>query len=147
MQDFIKAVEDDETTEEELEDGTSFEHWGTPVTFYQPSDGQMLMMLAMYSRSMSDDAAGRFVQLFLELGDRDTKQYFEDLMMDRRSGFDLKSSGGLFDVWDNLQKEWTGKKSKKPSGSPKSASATGAGSTGTSRRRASASSRSRSTAS
>ena len=137
MKDFVKAVAEDENGEEELEEGTTFEHWGREVTFYQPSDGQLLMMLAMYSRQMSEDSAGRFVQLFLQLGDRDTRAYFEDLMMDRRSGFDLKSDGGLFDVWDSLQEEWSAKKSKKPSGSARSASATGPSSTGTSRRRAS----------
>ena len=144
MKEFIKAAKDDDNI---VDDGekTTFPHWGRDVTFYQPSDGQQLMMLAMGGRGMSKEAAGRFIQLFIELGDDDTQQYFHDLMMDRNSGFDLKSEGGLFDVWEALMEEWSGKDSEKPSASRNSPSATGKGSTAPSRRRASTSSVSRST--
>lgn len=144
MKEFIKAAKDEDNAVDNG-DATTFTHWGREVTFYQPSSGQQLMMLAMGGRGMSKDSAGRFIQLFIELGDEDTQQYFHDLMMDRKSGFDLSTEGGLFDVWESLMEEWSGKDSAKPSASRKSASGAGKGSTGTTRRRASASSGSRST--
>lgn len=144
MKEFIKAVEN-EDADVETGEATTFPHWGTDVTFYQPSNGQQLMMLAMGGRGMSKESAGRFIQLFIELGDKDTQQYFHDLMMDRRSGFELSTEGGLFDVWEALMEEWSGKDSAKPSASRKSPSATGSASTVTTRRKASTSSASRST--
>lgn len=144
MKEFIKAAQDEENDLDEGE-ATTFTHWGREVTFYQPASGQQLMMLAMGGRGMSKDSAGRFIQLFIELGDDETQQYFHDLMMDRKSGFDLSSEGGLFDIWESLMEEWSGKDSEKPSGSRNSPSGTGKGSTATTRRRASTSSTSRST--
>lgn len=146
MKEFIKAVQDEDVQPDRGEP-TTFPHWGTDVTFYRPSNGQQLMMLAMGGRGMSKDSAGRFIQLFIELGDAQTQQYFHDLMMDGTSGFDLDTDGGLFDVWEALMEEWSGKASAKPSASRKSASTTGNASTVPSRRRVSTSSRSRSTGS
>lgn len=145
MKEFIKAVEGEEDYEVDEDKPFTFVHWGTEVTFYEPSEGQQMMMLGMGGRGMSKDAAGRFIQLVISLGDKATQEYFWDLMMDRSSGFKLKSKGGLFDIWEMLVEEWSGKDSAKPSASRKSPSATGKGSTATTRRRASTSSASRST--
>lgn len=147
MREFVKAVKADDETPEEREGGTTFPHWGRDVTFYEPSDGQQMLMLAMGGRAMPKEAASNFLQIFLGLADDDTRNYLMDLMMDPLSGFNLKGPGGVFDLWEGLVEEWSGKDSKKPSASPKSRRATGATSTATSRRRASTSSRSRSTAS
>lgn len=146
MLEFVKAVEDSDAAHEE-DEATTFTHWGQEVTFYRPSEGQEILMLSMGGRGMSDDKAATFIQLFLNLADKDTRHYFEDLMLSRRSGFKLREPGGLFDVWEGLVKEWTGKDSPKPSGSRNTRSGTGKSSTATTRKRASTSSRSRSTGS
>lgn len=147
MREFIKAVKTEQEEVEDNDGGTTFPHWGQDVTFYQPSDGQQMMMLAMGGRGMSKEAAGNFIQIFLGLADDDTRNYIMDLMMDRKSGFTLDGEGGVFDIWDGLVEEWSGKDSKKQSASPKSRRTTGNTSTATSPRRASTSSRSRSTGS
>lgn len=143
MQDFIKSAEE----HPEEGDSVTFKHWGHEVTFYEPSDGQQLLMLSLGGKSMGREAAAKFVQLFIQMGDAQTQEYLQDLMMDKSSGFGLKTKDGLFDIWTKLNEHWSGKDSKKQSGSAKSASATGRASTASSRRRASTSSRSRSTAS
>lgn len=141
MKDFIKSAE--EAPEEG--EAITFKHWGHEVTFYEPSDGQQLLMLSLGGRSMGREAASKFLQLFIQMGDAQTQEYIQDLMLDKSSGFGLKTEGGLFDIWEQLNEHWSGKASSKPSGSAKSASGTGRASTGNSRRRASTSSRSRST--
>jgi hypothetical protein len=142
---FEKAVLTEEEKAELEVSPTKVKHWGTDLIFFEPSDGQLLMMLAMGGRGMSKKQAGHFVQLVIALGDEDTQNYLQDMMFDRESGFTLKGPGGLFDIWEKLTTEWSGKDSEKPSGSPKSRSRAGSASTGTSRRRASTSSGSRST--
>jgi sugar lactone lactonase YvrE len=143
LKEFIKAVQSEQDQREAEEGAITFIHWGKEVTFYEPSDGQQLMMLSMGGRNMSKDSAGKFIQLVIALGDDETQEYFNDLMMDRKSGFTLKGDGGLFDIWETISEEWSGKASEKPSGSRKSPSATGKRSTGTSPRRVSTSSASR----
>lgn len=146
MQSFIKAVEEETDLENEDEGVIEFEHWGTPVRFFQPSEGQFLMMLAMGRRGMARDSVGNFIHLFIELGDEATQRYFSDLLMDRRSGFTTDGEGGLFDIWEGLVEEWSGKDTPEPSTSRKSSSATGTSSTAPTRsKRVTASSRSRST--
>lgn len=141
MRDFIAAVKDHDDVDD-VEEGTSFNHWGTPVTFYQPSEGQMLMMLAMGGRTMNKKQIGNFIHLFIELGDDKTQRYFQDLLMDRKSGFTVTEDGGLFDIWEDLVEEWSGKDSEKESDSPESASETGPVSMARTRERALRSSRS-----
>jgi hypothetical protein len=148
LQSFVKAVEEENELEDDLEGAITFDHWGTEVTFIQPAEGQLLAMMAMGGRSMKKDAAGNFIHLFIELGDDATQRYFQNLLFDRKSGFTLRGEGGLFDIWEGLVEEWSGKDSDELPASPKSRSATGTGSTAhTPRKRASASSRSRSTGS
>ncbi len=146
MREFIKAIEDADA-EHDDSDATTFPHWDRDVTFYRPSEGQEILMVGMGGRGMSKDKASHFIQMFLSLADDDSRHYFEDLMLDRKAGFTLKGPGGLFDIWEGLVEEWSGKDSEKPSASPKSRSRTGSTSTVTTRKRASTSSRSRSTAS
>lgn len=141
MKDFVTAVvaEDDEN------DGAiSFKHNDTEVTFFKPSEGQEIMLLAMGGRGMARDAVANFIQLFFELMDNDTQRYFSDILLDRKSGFGVYSEGGIFDIFENLMEEWSGKDSQKPSASRASRRATGAKSTATTPVRASTSSRSRS---
>ena len=146
MKDFIAAVRD-EDEDEVVEEGTTFKHWDTDVTFFQPSEDQFLMMLAMGGRTMNTKQIGNFIHLFIELGDDSTQRYFQDLLMDRKSGFTVTGEGGLFDIWEELVEEWSGKDSEKQSDSPAPRRATGRASTAPTRAKASGSSRSRSTAS
>jgi hypothetical protein len=134
LKSFIKAAQEERTEEEKLEGAITFEHWGNEVTFLEPSEGQLLIMMGMGTRGMARDAAGRFIQLFIEMGDEETQRYFADLLMDRESGFTLNGDGGIFDIWESLVEEWSGKASPAPSASPKRRSGTGTSSTGRSTR-------------
>jgi hypothetical protein len=109
-------------------------HWGTEVAFIKPSEGQFLMMLAMGGRSMDLKAVGNFIHLFIELGDDETQRYFQTLLADRDSGFGVFNEGGIFDIWDEIVKEWSGKAQPKPAASPVPASETMPVSTARSRR-------------
>jgi hypothetical protein len=144
VKDFVTAV----VAEDEADDGAiSFKHNGTEVTFFKPSEGQEIMLLAMGGRGMNQSAVANFIHLFFELMDEDTQLYFRDLLMDRKSGFGVYSEGGIFDIWEGLMEEWSGKDSEKPSDLPPSRRTTGRKSTATTPVKASTSSRSRSRAS
>jgi hypothetical protein len=143
LKEFITAAK----SEDEVEEGFTFKHNGREVTFYRPSDGQQTMMLAMGGRGMSPEAVGTFIHLWINLGDDDTQRYFQDLLLDRKSGFDINSKGGMFDIWEWLTEEWSGKDSQKPSASRASRRATGVKSTATTPAKALTSSRSRTRAS
>lgn len=147
MKEFVVAVDAQDQDENE-ENATTFLHKspeapdGFECVFYQPSEGQFLMMLAMGGRSMKRESIGHFIQLFIELGDDETQKYFHNLLMVRRGGFKVKGPGGIFDIWEYLVEEWSGKDGEKEPDSPAPALATGRSSTVRSRR--STSSRSRS---
>lgn len=147
MKEFVTAAKNSKTPARNEDDALVFLHNGTEVKFYKPNDAQQAMMLAMGGRSMSLKAAGTFIHLFIELGDHDTQKYFQDLMLDAESGFDLKGEGGLFDLWEYIVEEWSGKASKQPSDYQPPRRTTGRASTGSSRAKASTSSRSRGTSS
>lgn len=143
MKEFVTAAKG-RATERNEDDAITFLHNGTEVKFYRPNDAQQAMMLAMGGRSMSLKAAGTFIHLFIELGDDDTQRYFQDIMLDATSGFDLKEEGGLFDIWEYLTEQWSGKASKQPSDYQPPRRKTGRSSTGSTRAKASTSSASRS---
>lgn len=146
MKEFVTAARDQlgEVDEDSI---ITFKHNGREVIFFEPSDGQQAIMLSMGGRSMTKKAAGTFIQLFIELGDDNTQRYFQDLLLDRNSGFDLSSEGGIFDIWEYLVEQWSGKDTKQPSDYLPPRRATGSRSTGTTPAKESTSSRSRSRAS
>jgi hypothetical protein len=146
MKEFVTAAKPGTGTRNE-DDAIEFLHNGTKVKFYKPNDAQQAMMLAMGGRSMSLKAAGTFIHLFIELGDSDTQRYFQDQMLDSESGFDLKEEGGLFDLWEYITEEWSGKASKLPSDFQSPRRKTGRASTASTRAKASTSSPSRGRAS
>lgn len=145
MREFKRAVVAEGEKGTEREGKVTFPHWDTEVTFFKPTEGQEMAILAMGGRGMSKEAASTFLQIFTGLADAPTRDYIHDLMLDPTSGFTLKGEGGVFDIWEGLVEHWSGKASGKPSASAKSRSAAGRTSTATSRRRASPSSKSRST--
>lgn len=133
MKEFLKA-KDAQPKGVAEEDVLITKHWGTEVAFIKPSEGQFLMMLAMGGRNMDLKAVGTFIHLFIELGDPETQRYFQGLLADRDSGFSVFGDGGIFDIWDEILREWSGKGSPKPADSPVSASETTPISTARSRR-------------
>lgn len=141
MKEFITAAKA-QLAEGEDDGAIEVKHNGTLCRFYEPAEGQEVMMLAMAGRNMSKKQAGNFIALFIELGDDDTQRYFQDILLDRNSGFGID---GILDIWEYLVAEWSGKATPPPSDSPKPRRSTGPASTG--RTRASTSSRSRSASS
>lgn len=134
MKDFIAANNANKKREVAEDDVTVFNHWGTEVAFIRPSEGQFLMMLAMGGRNMDLKTIGNFIHLFIELGDPETQRHFQTLLLDQDSDFSVRGPGGIFDIWENLVKEWSGKASPKPAVSQESASETTPISTARSRR-------------
>lgn len=140
MKEFITAARDtfEETSDDEK---ITFMHDGREVTFYQPSDGQLAIMLNMGGRDMTAQQAGTFIQLWFAMMDEPTLRYFQSRLMDRDDkGFDLESEGGVFDIFEALVEEWSARPTKQPSDFQPSRRATGRKSTGTTRAKASTSS-------
>lgn len=133
MKEFIKAA-GTQSNEVAEEDVLITKHWGTEIAFIKPSEGQFLMMLAMGGRNMDLKAVGNFIHLFIELGDPETQRYFQSLFADRESGFSVFGSGGVFDIWDEIIKEWSGKVRPQAPASPEYSSETTPVSTARSRR-------------
>jgi hypothetical protein len=147
VKEFITAAADSIGNVVE-EDAVEFKHDGRVVKFYKPTTGQASIMMTMGGRDMDAQQAGVFIQLFLELMDEDTRRYFTGRLLDRNDPFsNLKSEGGLFDIWETLMEEWSARPTKQPSDYRPSRRSTGKSSTASTRAKASTSSRSRSTAS
>lgn len=145
MKEFLTAAQDD-IGEVDENDVISFKHDGREVTFFVPSTGQQAIMLSMGGRDMGKGAAaGQFIHLFFEMMDEDTQRYFNTRLLDRQdTGFDLDTEGGVFDIFEYITEQWSGKAKKQPSDYQKSQSTTGRASTASTRAKASTSSRSRS---
>lgn len=147
MKEFITAAAED-LGEVDEDDVIEFKHDGRKVRFFVPSTGQQAIMLSMGGRDMDPKAAGTFISLFFEMADHETQRYFQTRLMDRDDkGFDLDTEGGIFDIFEHITEQWSGKAKKQPADFQKSQSTTGPASTGRTRARASTSSRTRSRAS
>lgn len=144
MKEFYTAAKDTigEGSEDDL---IVFLHDGEEVTFYQPSSGQLAIMLSIVEGTKLDPKnAGAFIQLFFEMMDDETQRYFRGRLMDRKDTFDLDSEGGMFEIFNHLSEEWSARPTKQPSDYQQSQRATGRKSTATTRVKASTSSGSRS---
>jgi hypothetical protein len=144
VKEFYTAAKDTigETTEDDL---IVFMHDEQEVTFFQPSAGQLAIMLNIVSGArLNPRNAGAFIQLFFEMMDDETQSYFQNRLMDRKDTFDLEGEGGMFKIFEYLTEEWSARPTKQPSDYQPPRRATGSKSTGTTRAVGSTSSRSRS---
>lgn len=144
MKEFYTAAKDTlgEVSDDDL---IVFKHDDTEVTFYQPSAGQLAIMLNVVNGAKLDPAnAGVFIQLFFSMMDEETLRYFQARLMDRKDAFDLDGDGGLFEIFEFLTEEWSARPTKQPSDYQPPRRATGPKSTAPTRVRASTSSASRS---
>lgn len=147
MKEFITAALDD-IGEVDEDEAIEFIHDGREVTFFVPSTGQQAIMLSMGGRDMDTKAAGTFISLFFEMMDDETQRYFQTRLMDRKDKkFDLRTEGGVFDIFDYVSSKWSPKAGKQPSDYQKPQSTTGPASKARTRAKASTSSTSRSRAS
>lgn len=143
MKDFVTAAKGTLGAKRDPKTATKFKIDGVPVTFYQPMPGQAAIMMTMGTREINLEASSLFIQLFFDLMDDPTRRHLTTRLLDASDPFELESPGGIFDIWENLIKEWSGKKViKPPSDYQPPQRVTGNGSTATSRAKASTSSRS-----
>ncbi len=144
MKQFYTAVKetDEATTEDDI---IVFMHDDTEVTFFQPSSGQIALMLSIVNNARVEPKnAGAFIQLFFEMMDDETQVYFQQRLMDRKDSFDLEGEGGMFQIFEHLSEEWSARPTKQPSDYQPPRRATGKKSTATTQAVGSTSSRSRS---
>lgn len=142
MKEFVTAVKDVGDVDEDSP--ITFKHDGREVTFYEPSSGQQTLMLSMGRGVQDGKSASTFLAMFFSMMEDDTRQYFEDRLMDRLDGFDLESEGGIFDIFEHLTEEWSARPTKQPSDYLPPERSTGKTSTASTRVKGSTSSRSRS---
>lgn len=145
MREFVTAVK---AEEEEEPEALTFMHDGREVTFYQPGSGQLAVMATISTSGTKDAESARTILTFFfsVMGD-ETREYFQDRLMDRKDNFELETEGGVLDIFEFLMEEWSGKASKQPSDYQQPRKQTGRTSTGNTRAKASGSSASRSRAS
>lgn len=142
MKEFVTRLQEEEYEEEG--ETTAFMHDDTEVTFYIPDSGQLAVMLAMRNRAGENvDTAEVLIEFMFEIMEDETHRYFRSRLMARKDPFGLEGEGGLFEIFEYLAEEWSGKDSKSPQDYLKSQSETGRSSTGSSRAKASTSSGSR----
>ena len=134
MREFVTAAKDTFEAEEKV--ATTFLHDETEVTFYEPSVGKQAVMLGFGRGTTTLESASTFIALFFSMMDAKTRRYFEDRLMDDDDPFDLKSDGGIFDLWEALVEEWGGKATSPPSASSSPQRKTGRASTATTRAKA-----------
>lgn len=147
MKEFYTAAKDT-LGEVNEDDYIIFKHDDREVTFFQPSAGQLAVMLNVMNASEDDpQAAGAFIQLFFSMMDDDSLRYFQNRLMDRKDTFDLGGDGGMFNIFKGLSEEWSARPTKRPSDYQPPRRATGSKSTASTRVKASTSSTSRSRAS
>lgn len=144
MKEFVTAAKST-LGEVDEDDVITFKHDGREVTFFVPSTGQQAIMLSMGGRDMDPKAAGTFIHLFFEMMDHDTQRYFNTRLLDREDTFDLDTEGGVFDIFEHITEQWSGKATRKPSDYLAPQRKTGGASKAPTRVRASRSSASRST--
>ena len=146
MKEFVTAVREENAPAVDIDDEIKFKHDGREVTFLKPSLGQLTIMMNMGRRDLDIKELGTFVALFFELMDDETQRHFQTRLMDRKDTFDLDGEGGIFEIWETLIEEWSGRPTKKPTDYVAPRRSTGGRSTGTSRAKGSTSSASRSRA-
>lgn len=144
MKEFYTAAKDT-LGEVNEDDYIVFKHDGTEVTFFQPSSGQMAIMLNIMNGNRNNpDLAANFIQLFFAMmEEEETLPYFRNRLMDRKDTFDIETPGGMFDIFEHLAEEWSARPTKQPSDYQPPQRATGRKSTATTRVVASTSSTSR----
>lgn len=148
MKDFVTSAKGTIGKKRDPKTATKFKVDGVPVVFFEPMPGQAAIMMTMGTREINLEASALFVQLFFDLMDDHTRRHLTTRLLDADDPFEMESEGGIFDIWENLIKEWSGKKAiNMPSDYQPPRRVTGKSSTGTSPVRASTSSRSRSRAS
>jgi len=147
MKDFVAAVQESDAEVEEAgeeRESITFKHEGTDVTFYKPTSGQGALLFTLNPRNMSRRDVRNFLAIFFNMMDEDTQDYFDARLTDPLDPFsNLDSPNGIFDIFTELSKEWSGgKATKQPSDYQRSRRATGPGSTAPTRRKTSSASRS-----
>ncbi len=148
MKDFVTDAKPTLGKKRDPKTATKFKVDGVPVTFYEPMPGQAAIMMTMGTREINLEASALFIQLFFDLMDDATRRHLTTRLLDADDSFELESKGGIFDIWENLIKEWSSKKAiNMPADYQPPRRVTGKQSTGTSRASGSTSSRSRSRAS
>lgn len=148
MKDFVTDAKGTLGQKRDPKTATKFKVDGVPVTFYEPMPGQAAIMMTMSTREINIEASALFIQLFFDLMDEPTRRHLTTRLLDANDPFEMESKGGIFDIWENLIKEWSGKKAiNMPSDYQPPRRVTGNGSTASSRVKGSTSSRSRSRAS
>lgn len=149
MKEFSTAVAREGESPQQERDSVTFIHDEREVTFYEPSSGQLAIMSTVRaSKEIGMKELRVLMGFFFGMMDEETAEYFEDRMMDPLDILsDIEAEGGMLDIMDYLQEEWSGKVSKQPSDYQESRKQTGRSSTGSTRAKASTSSHSRTRAS
>lgn len=94
----------------------TFKHDGREVTFFEPTSGQAAIMMVIFNRNMTAQQSATFLQLFFQLMDEDTLDYFQQRFLDPNDALsELDAKGGLFDIWELLMSEWSDRPTKSPS--------------------------------
>lgn len=137
MREFVTAVT--RAHDEEADEANVIKIDGRQYTYYPPTDGQFAMyMVNTGRRSTVDDKIGAVVDFFLGMFDSEDQSILSNRLLDRDDDFGMEM---VKQIMDSMVEEWSGRPTKRSTGS--TSSQTSAGPRSTRPTRKSTSSRSR----
>jgi len=115
MREFITSAED---AFEEPTEGEQFTLDGEVLTYFRPSDGQIMLYMASTGRhSTENDRTGATINFFIELFDQDSKEHLIARLMDRNDPFGIKK---VYEIIEAMMEDWSGRPTQSSSGSASS---------------------------
>jgi len=116
MREFVTSVED--AFEVEDNEGEQFVLDGETLTYYKPTDGQMVLYMAATGRhSTENDRSAATINFFLELFDRESKEHLVARLMDRTDPFGVKK---IYEIIAAMMEDWSGRPTQSSSASASS---------------------------
>jgi hypothetical protein len=102
----------------EVDEGMAFTVDGTELHAYQPSDGQLAVLMASVGRhtSMPNQVAG-VINFFVEVMDEPSHVYVVERLLDRTDPFGLAE---VKEIMEWMVEEWSGRPTQSPSVSTRS---------------------------
>jgi hypothetical protein len=130
MREFVTAVED--AFDPEPDEGNTLVLDGEKLRYYRPTDGQLAIYFASTGRHSSDaDRTAAVINFFIELFDKESQEHLVERLLDRTDPFGLPK---IEEMLEALTEEWSGRPTRRSSGSTQSRTSGGRKSTARTRK-------------
>lgn len=117
IKEFVTAVDEAFPDGEESKSKTLLLD-GEELTYFDPSEGQMLMYMAQTGRHSTNSArVAAIINFFMELFDEASREHLTGRLMDRDDAFGVSM---IEEMLESLTEEWTGRPTQSPAASTQS---------------------------